>query len=138
MYECYLSLAEQLEIPVIGTINYRSWMSERAIGNPFNPAIVPLVWSSHGKFMTFQQRLINSWNVIMNDLLHTFVVAPKLDRFNQKHFPNLKTSRLKRPSLLFINSHLTLQPRSMVPNAIEIGGIHIEPSKPLPKVFEYF
>lgn len=137
MYECYLNIAEELNIPVIGTVNYRSWMSERAIGNPFNPAVVPLVWSSHGRSMTFQQRLINTWNIFMNDFLYTFVVSPKLDRFNRQHFPNSSAVKAKPPALMFINSHLTLQSRPMVPNAIEIGGIHIEPEKSLPKVSLY-
>ena len=136
MYECYFSLADALKIPVIGTVNYRSWPSERTVGNPFNPAIVPLVWSSHGKTMNFRQRLANTWNIFTNDFLYYFVVSPKLHEFNDRYFPSTRTSSemSRQPALMFINSHLTLQPRPMVPNAIEIGGIHIQPKKPLPKV----
>lgn len=38
-------------------------------------------------------------------------------------------------SILFVNSHFSANPpRPAVPGFVEIGGVHIEHPKPLPKV----
>ncbi|XP_065209917.1 UDP-glucosyltransferase 2-like [Planococcus citri] len=42
------------------------------------------------------------------------------------------------PHLIFYNNHASLLPRPMNPNAIDIGGIHLEGVKPLPKEIEKF
>lgn len=44
---------------------------------------------------------------------------------------------MKNISLVFVNSHFTFHlPRPLVPNFIEIGGIHVTDSKPLPEVIK--
>lgn len=40
-------------------------------------------------------------------------------------------------SLIFVNTHFSIDyPRPLVPNIIEIGGVHIGTPKPLPTVSE--
>jgi len=37
--------------------------------------------------------------------------------------------------MIFINSHFTIEPaRPLTPNVVQIGGIHLTPPNPIPKV----
>lgn len=41
-------------------------------------------------------------------------------------------------SMVFVNGHFSLDgPRPLVPNMVEIGGIHVKSPKPIPKVNTY-
>lgn len=45
---------------------------------------------------------------------------------------------VRNTSLLMVNSHFSLNhARPTVPNFVEVGGLHIHDSKPLPKVKQF-
>jgi hypothetical protein len=45
------------------------------------------------------------------------------------------TELLRKTSLLLVNNHFTLNyPKPLMPNIIEVGGMHIEQPKKLPEV----
>lgn len=58
-----------------------------------------------------------------------------------KHLPNSPSVQELRTnvSLVLANSHFSIEPaRPYVPNMIQIGGFHVQESKPLPKEFQTF
>lgn len=138
MYQCYLPIAEKLNIPIIGTVGPRSWkLADRSIGFPNHPAVIPLELTDSKLDMNFKQRLQNLWaNLHINYLIRT-VISAKVNKFYKAYFPDPKLQYKKKVSMVFYNNHASLLPRPSVPNSIEIGGIHIAPPNPLPQVTHY-
>lgn len=132
-YECFLPVADILNIPVIGTIPMRSWRNiEWIVGNPYNPAVTPHDISYQSHKMTYIQRMKNSWDCVVDIWFYNNVITPKVNKFYGNYFPTV-TSR-KKLSLLFVNGHSALNPRPLIPTVINIGGIHVSLEKPLPEV----
>ena len=134
-YECYLPIAEKLGIPVIGTSTLRSHMqADHAVGVPNNPAFIPVeIAECQAKVdMSFVERVQNLWN----HLLVYFTkkeVSKRQEEFHLKYFPEYVMNK-KKVSLVFFNNHPTFLPRPTIPNAIDVGGIHVQPANPLPEV----
>lgn len=134
-YECFLPIAEELDIPVIGTIATRSWRNtESILGNPYNPAVIPFDLSNYSYKMAFLQRLRNAVDYLLDVIHHNYLIYPQIENVYQKYFPSTTVASRKKPSLLFLNSNPVLTPRPLVPNIINVGGIHVQPVKPLPNV----
>ncbi len=134
MYECYLPIAHELRIPVIGTFSARPWAEvEVELGNP-HPIIYPFIFSSFATKMTLYQRLVNAVDHVTMQYIYKFVLPSMLQQFFQKHFPAYDLRASKEISLLFTNNHPVLFPKPVVPNEIEIGGVHLKPPKSLPEV----
>lgn len=138
--QCYLPIAEKLDIPVIGTVATRSWkLSDFATGFPSNPITVPFEFLAvSGPVMTLSERLESVWGHFLVNFRSQFVTRRKLDYFYQKYFPNMKLN--KKISMAFYNNHASFFPRLSIPNTIDIGGIHmsIKPEKPLPQVIPIY
>lgn len=134
MFQCYLPLAEKLNIPVIGTVTLRSWMiSDLAMGNPRNPAVIPVELSTFSDKMTFLERLQNLWKYLYLLYKYNFDIPKKLNEiYNKFYTPDLLNK--KQISLVFANNHFSFLSRSTVPNMIDVGGIHVKPAKLLPNV----
>lgn len=134
MQGCYLLLAHQLGVPVIGTLPTSPWVSEHVIGNPINPVYVPNAWNHIGNKMSLYDRLKNTLFTGVIYLWEMRYAGLLEELFRREHFPDIEWMNVEGPALLFLNSHPVLQPRPMVPNAVEIGGVHIAPVQPLPQV----
>lgn len=134
MYHCYLPLAQKLDIPVIGSTVARVWrLSDLAMGNPFNPAVSRFEYGDFSTTWSFTDRLSNFWRMMKLDFFYSLLVPSEINSIYQKYYsPELMDN--PEVSLLFVNSHDSFFPRPMMPNTIEIGGIHIKPANPLPKV----
>lgn len=134
MTECFLPLAEKLNIPVIGVVTLRSWrLGDAVVGNPKNRAVVPDLFARFSDQMSFTERLQNLGNSFFYDFYYSYFVCSFLNEIYQEFYsPELINK--KKVSLVFMNNHLSLSARAAVPNAIDIGGIHLKPVKPLPKV----
>lgn len=135
MFECFLPIADQLHVPVIGTISTRSWRyTEWIMGNPYNPAVIPFELSYNPVKMTFFQRMNNLWDCFVDHLYVNYVIYPKVEEFYRQWFPETPVSGRKKPSLLFVNGQTVLNSRPLLPTVINVGGIHVKQEKPLPKV----
>ena len=131
---CFLPLAEKLNIPVIGTVTLRSaYIADMIIGNSNILSVVPNELSPFNDNMTFYQRFVNSLYYVYLEYCRRYVIASKLDRIFRQYY-SAELWYKKNVSLLFVNNHATIFPRALVPNIIEVGGIHVKPAKPLPKV----
>lgn len=91
--------------------------------------------------MNFMGRLENTFMTLLDN------VEYQIHKWNQrrlynKHFPNAKRSFdevYMNSSIVFLNQHVSsASARPLLPNMIEINGIHIQPVKPLPKDFQDF
>jgi hypothetical protein len=110
------------------------WISERLVGNPINLTYIPNAWTHAGNSMTLYSRVKNTLLTGMIYLWEISVSSLRGELFRRKYFPEIEWSDAGSADLLFLNSHPTLQPRPMVPNAIEIGGVHIPSDASLPNV----
>lgn len=137
LHECFIPVAKTLDIPVIGIISLRSLLqADNIMGNPRNPAVFPSEMINVQLSGTFYERLLNTMNDIGTSLLNHFIVSWILDKFVSQHYTTYDWRKDgSNISLLFYNSHSSILPRPLVPNVIEIGGIHISSStNPLPQV----
>ncbi|XP_071053712.1 UDP-glucosyltransferase 2-like isoform X1 [Onthophagus taurus] len=132
----HILLSDPLEIyshifgaPSIGMITSVNlpWSSD-LVGIPDNPAYIATFNSPHGEIMSFSERAINT-------IIYTFQkyeywkVQKRFTELIWKYFgrnmPRVE-ELLEKTSLILCNSHYTIhQSRSMPPNFIEIGGVHI-------------
>lgn len=92
--------------------------------------------------MSFTQRLMNTFTSHVEDAFYSAMHLPKQRSLYKKYFPNAKKSfdeMYKSSAIIFMNSHVSASSaRPYLPNMIEIGGIHVEPPKALPKDIEEF
>jgi glucuronosyltransferase len=89
--------------------------------------------------MNFWQRTLNTLSEMYMKLGRIFYVIPQHDAilrkyFNSNNIPSISVLE-KSTSLLLINQHFSIvYPRPLMPNTVEIGGIHINPPKKLSAV----
>ncbi|XP_059470049.1 UDP-glycosyltransferase UGT5-like [Neocloeon triangulifer] len=112
-------------------------MSNYAVGNEAPASYVPNAMLTYGSKMTFCERLVNTLFQWYWDIGSEFYYFPMAERLKNEIFPGAPSiHKLRRSaSLVLLNNHFSLNyPRPLVPNLIEVGGMHVKPpSKPLPK-----
>lgn len=141
--DCVLQLAKMFKGVIVGyhSTVMVSWVGGR-FGVPLNPAVVPNYFLPFGLEMTFFQRLENSVVTWGHLLYNRFVMVRRDQELVTKHFGKDASVGLEdirqEASLLLLHSHFTVNlPKAMVPNVIEVGGIHLakkERKQNLPKV----
>lgn len=139
---CILGLLPHFGAPAIymTTLGAPSSMSN-FVGNRLSPAFVPSVFLQYSDKMAFHERLINTMFEFVFSLMWD-LLGGRLETMYREHLPNGdKLPGLNEihanASMLFMNSHFTLTyPRPLLPNVIEVGGMHTRPAKKLPKVWK--
>lgn len=130
--ECFLGYLYRQNTPFIAlsTSNMMPWAHAR-FGNPDNPSYMGNHFLYHGFEMTFKERVINTlyWEGLK--WVYHFMFEKPSYELAKKYFgqslPPL-SEIAKNTSLLLVNTHFTLnQPRPLVPNVVEVGGIHLKP-----------
>lgn len=106
-------------------------------GNGLSLSYIPDVCLSFSNKMTFYERIYNSFSSLRGLFFYYNTQLPTLEKIMRKKFPDMPpiNELAKNISLYFVNDHATAdyaQPRP--PNVVSVGGIHIGPPKPLPKV----
>jgi glucuronosyltransferase len=108
--------------------------------SPFS--YVPHPFLTYTDKMTFAQRLSNTIHSYLETFMYKLYHLPNQRNLYQQYFPNAKKSfdeMYKSSAIIFLNNHVaSSSPRPYLPNMIEIGGIHVEPSKPLPEDIQNF
>ncbi|XP_063221123.1 UDP-glycosyltransferase UGT5-like isoform X1 [Bacillus rossius redtenbacheri] len=114
------------------------------IGNPGCYAYIPNIFSGYSDHMTFTERVHNTLHNLFSELYYHLIFIPKQDYLMRKYLQeivdlphlseiNTKTSLVLANALPGINY---LQP--VLPNYIQVGGIHISPPKQLPQDLQAF
>ncbi|KAH8407726.1 hypothetical protein KR222_011450 [Zaprionus bogoriensis] len=134
----------QIPIVTISTFGFANYMSS-LVGIVTPWSYVAHGWKPYTDRMTFTERLDSVYNSFTEELLRTFWYYPAQDAILQKHFanqiPNLPSAKqLERNiSAILLNTYMPLEaPRPISFNMIPVGGLHIQPEKPLPKALQSF
>ncbi|XP_049767863.1 UDP-glycosyltransferase UGT5-like [Schistocerca cancellata] len=137
--DCLFALAHKFRVPTVGACALgggASWMGD-TVGNPYPHSYLPEPFLKFTSRMSLPERLYNAFFGTYFRLVREFSYLPQLDaivreRFGDANMPPL--SHIQRNmSLLLVNSHVSFYyPRPLVPNLIEVGGMHIKPPKKLP------
>jgi len=132
-FDCVSYLADALGLPVIYSIpSPMITFAERLFtGEVSNPACVSNMLASHAVPGTFVQRFTNT------ALLTYSMVKTKYDQLvtlytNPRPYD---LSPTVNPSVIFQNGHyISESSRPVTQNVIYVGGIHLKPTKTIPKV----
>ncbi|XP_049767646.1 UDP-glycosyltransferase UGT5-like [Schistocerca cancellata] len=137
--ECFLTLSHRLKVPIIqfNTFWPGAWTGD-IVGSPSPYAYVPDTFLAYTDHMTFFERLHNAVFGLYCKLIREMYLLPKMEDLVRRHVndPTMPTlSELDRStSMLLTNSHVSLQyPRPLAPALVEVGGMHVNPPKKLPK-----
>lgn len=133
---------------VLGTLDCTDFM-DRAKGAMTPWSHVPHFFSHSTDRMTFLQRIENTAYSLYDAIGRKFYYLPKQTELARVAFQSLENQqggRLpstedleKKISVHLINAHSALSyPRPKMPGMIDIAGIHIRPSKPLPDDIKTF
>lgn len=104
-----------------------------------HPAYLATVSNEYTQNMTFYQRLVNWVHYVSIYTVHHLWTTQNLPEMNEMYIGGNKDVTIvdkvnRRTRLIFLNCHFSFVNRPLAPNAVEIGGIHIKPVKPLPPV----
>ncbi|XP_049832176.1 UDP-glucosyltransferase 2-like isoform X2 [Schistocerca gregaria] len=112
------------------------------MGNPDHPAYMENFFLSMVAPLGFWERTANSAFYLLMRLANWWLSERVIDEVERAALGSAlpPTSRLVyNTSLMLLNSHFSLnQPIPLVPAMIEVGGLHIEQPKPLPKELQEF
>lgn len=110
------------------------------VGNPNPYAYIPDPFLDYSSHMSFRERLVNTLNGVYWRIGQEFYNIPRHDAVMRQYFnytndiPPL-SHIVRNTSLLLLNNHFSLNyPRPLVPNMVEVGGMHVQPPKKLPEV----
>ncbi|XP_067012390.2 UDP-glycosyltransferase UGT5 [Anabrus simplex] len=141
--DCYLGFVHKFKCPFISFSSHglMPWASER-FANPQDPSYITNLFEAASDVKTFAQRLYSTVHYIALYFTYDFFFEnrahPVAKEFFGDDLPPLKEIA-KNTSLLLLNTHFSLnRPRPYVPGIIEVGGIHLKPSKPLSKNLQQF
>lgn len=138
--ECVYQFAKKFKSHVIGVHSsiMLPWTANR-FGLPVNSAVVPSIYSQFSTNMSFFERLENTLLTWCHIVYYRQVMLPMDKKMIENRFGAEEAASLEdllyKTSLFLLNTHYTVNlPRVMLPNVIEVGGIHIGKSKALQKV----
>jgi glucuronosyltransferase len=139
--ECFLGFAHKFNVPVVQTCTYggASFMGDW-VGSPNPYSYVPDDFLAYKDKMNFWERMHNAVVGTIKHVGRQLIHIPKQDAVMQRHFNY--TDKLppvweleRRTSLLLVNSHFSLSyPKPLMPNHVQVGGMHMKPLKKLPQV----
>lgn len=127
---CFLSVARFFNAPVVRlqTCKMMPWTSHR-FGNPNNPAYISNTFSPYIQRMSFFQRVENTLVTFFWGFYFNNIVVHNDKEMSVKYFGDLGATLYSD----ILNDSLLLT-ATLVPNIIEVGGIHIGQPKNLAKV----
>lgn len=137
--DCFLSLVDKFPAPVVGfTSSVMLYWYYSRFGNPAHPAYIDNSLLAYTNQMTFFERVGNVVFSLGHQFTFNFIITKNDEEIVKQHFgeafPPL-SSISSNVSLMLVNAHFSYNlPRPLVPNVVEIGGIHIGNRKQLPKV----
>uniref|UniRef100_A0A336LLS6 UDP-glucuronosyltransferase n=1 Tax=Culicoides sonorensis TaxID=179676 RepID=A0A336LLS6_CULSO len=151
MQESWLMFAYKYKVPVVAlnTFGY-SDAYDRIYGYYTPWSIVPHHLLPYTDEMNFIERYHNALLCLTDWILRSFYHYPEQQKLIDRYFiPHIKQNSTeilpdiyeleRKVALIMINSHVALDhPRPSMPNIINVGGIHLRPTKPLPRDLREF
>ena len=139
--ECFLGFAHKFQAPIIQISTYvggnfvADW-----VGSPNPYSYVPDEFIEYTDKMNFWERTHNTIVCLLKHVGRQLIHLPKQNAVMQKHFnytDNLPPVWVleHKTSLVFVNTHHSLSyPKPLMPNYVQVGGMHVKPPKKLPQV----
>jgi glucuronosyltransferase len=110
------------------------------VGSPNPYSYVPDEFVDYTDKMNFWQRTHNTIVCLLKHVGRQLIHVPKQNAAMQKHFnytDNLPPvwELEQKTSLVLLNTHHSLgYPKPLMPNYVQVGGMHVKPPKKLPQV----
>ena len=137
--DCYAPFAYKFNAHLVGlsSCTIMHWTNER-FGNIYNPAYIPISHMDYSDQITFLQRVEGTISVLLHELMYNYILRWNDENIAREYFkedfPPL-TDIVHNASVFLINGHFSLTlPRPLVPQIVDVGGIHVGEVKKLPKV----
>ena len=138
--ECLYGLLHKLNTTVVlfEPVSTFNWVAGN-LGTPSPPSFTPSILTGFTDQMTYVERLMNFVAITFNWAIMKFYYYPKMESvyreyFNDPTIPSIEEIE-KNVSIVLANSHVSItRPKALMPDIIDVGGLHLEPAKPLPKV----
>ncbi|CAL4063762.1 unnamed protein product, partial [Meganyctiphanes norvegica] len=105
-------------------------------GNVQNPAYSPNLLTGYPHPYSLVDRIKNAFTMIFFAQFWRRNMVPGIETELAKHFPNLPSllEIERNQSLVLMNSHPSIgMPYALLPNQVEVGGMHCRPAKILPE-----
>lgn len=131
--ECVAYAATVLHVPMVYVVAFPivTFLERSLTGHAPNPASTGHVLSSHGTPKTFAERFVNVVLTVYCSALKWYAER-QLQLADHRPYDLVD---LVKPSLIFTTTHFIIEPaRSLTPDIVQIGGIHLKAPKPIPKV----
>nr|CAD7437951.1 unnamed protein product [Timema bartmani] len=138
--ECFMTLIPKFGNPPVVLVSGVGIPPnvDQMTGTPANPSYIPDYQLPLSENMDFQERFLNFITYLVNYIFHTYYYLPKLEDIASHHlgYKVASIDELRRNiSILLSNSfHGFDTPRPLMPNVIPVGGMHLKPASPLPKL----
>ncbi|XP_050419837.1 UDP-glucosyltransferase 2-like [Adelges cooleyi] len=125
--DCFSGIARILNLPLIYIYPWSSLFYESpVVGEEPNPAYVTTLYSPYSTPKGFTERFQNA-AIALQSIFFFWLAETTIVK-------NSATIEPVMPSAIFINSDLSIEPaRPIMPNVINIGGIHLNEPKAIPK-----
>jgi glucuronosyltransferase len=136
---CFYGMIPSFNAPSMAllTLPASNFNTER-LGTHLPPSHVPMSFLDLTERMNFKQRTLNTviqWLLIIADkLYYTPLFGAVKTKYHGEDWPELGTIS-RNFSMLLVNSHLSMNPLlPLLPDIVEVGGMHCRPAKPLKQV----
>lgn len=136
---CFSGFIKKFSAPVIGLSSHvlMPWVNDWT-GNPDNPSYIPLINMDRSDDMSFLQRVEHLLVYTYVKIYYRAVLTRDAAEISRNHLGlemRVPDGVMYNTSLVLVNSHYSLNlPRPLVPNVIEVGGLHIGKCGQLPVV----
>jgi len=140
--DCVFGWVHRIKAPIVlfTPTGAPSYLAEVVAGNHFPPSFTPSPMLQYSTEMTFVQRFLNFGMDIMIQLIARLVFEPQAaaiyrEKLGDPSIP-LPSQIMANASLILSNGHFSISGhKPLLPDVVDVGGIHSHPAKPLPKVF---
>lgn len=136
--DCDVGFAYHFKAPLLSIMSssHLPWSYDR-VGGPDNPSYIPTIVTRTTGKMNFKERMINTLYYVYFKLAWKYYSEWPADKLLKENFgPDTPyiNDIIYNTSMVFVNGHFTLDgPRPLVPNMVEIGGVHIKEPRPISK-----
>jgi glucuronosyltransferase len=139
--DCFLGFAHKFKAPVVQVCPFGgSEYVGDVVGNPNPYSYIPDAFQEFSDKMSFSERIKNTLGGLFQQAGRRYYLIPRQEVIMRKYFnytssmPSI-TDLEKSTALVLVNQHFSLSyPKPMMPNFVQVGGIHIKPPKSLPAV----
>ncbi|KAF5280449.1 hypothetical protein FQR65_LT03258 [Abscondita terminalis] len=143
LHPTFTALSAKYKCPLIGISSLNTFITGHdALGNPSHPVLNPDLLLPFSRASTFYDRLYSVFFSIWIRYEYYYNLLPEQDKVARKYISNnipYLGDIEKNMSLLFLNVNPILHGiRPNVPAVIELGKIHLQNPKPLPKDLQQY